>query len=186
MKDDLINTESKSREEPDDSDNLAEVPVDETPAEDVESDSSSDQETLLKDQLLRTLAEFENYKKRTIKEYQSVIQLANEKLLVDLLPAIDDLERALKVAKEIRIDDPKVQQSFQGFENIHKKLMKILGEKGLKPMESIGKELDVNLHDALMQVDADGQPANVIVDEHEKGYYLYDKVIRHAKVIVTK
>jgi len=190
MKDDLINTESKSIEDSEPNDEFEpeqpDVIPEDSSQDNVDVESTVDPTAIVKDQLLRTLAEFENYKKRTVREYQSVVQFANEKLLLELLPALDDLERALKVAKEMEVEDPKVQQSFQGFENIYKKLIRILGEKGLQPMESIGKELDVNLHDALMQVDADGQASNIIVDEHEKGYTLYDKVIRHAKVIVTK
>jgi molecular chaperone GrpE len=186
MEDDLIKTESESIDEKQSDLQDVEGVPEQTVETDSQAESTVDETAVLRDQLLRALAEFENYKKRTVKEYQSVVQLANEKLIIDLLPAIDDLERALKAARDIHSDDPKVQQSFQGFENIYKKLMKILEDKGLKPMESIGKEMDVNLHDALMQVEGNGQPPNTVVDEHEKGYYLHDKVIRHAKVIVTK
>lgn len=186
MKDDLIKTESEPLDRSQSDLQDVEAVPEQAAEEKSQGDAAVDEMAILKDQLLRTLAEFENYKKRTLKEYQSVVQLANERLIIDLLPAIDDLERALKVARDLGIDDLKVQQSFQGFENIYKKLMKILDDKGLKPMESIGKEMDVNLHDALMQVDGNGQPPNIIVDEHERGYYLHDKVIRHAKVIVTK
>ncbi len=140
----------------------------------------------LRDQLLRTLAEFDNYKKRSQREMGQFMQTANEKLIVEILPVIDDMERAIKVSKEINSEDAKVQQFVQGFEIIYKKLIKVLESKGLKAMESIGQPLDVHLHDALMQIDSPGQETNTVVDEHEKGYYLYDKVIRHAKVIVSK
>jgi molecular chaperone GrpE len=140
----------------------------------------------LKDQLLRTLAEFDNYKKRSQREMSLFVQTANEKLIVDILPSIDDLERAIKVSKEIMSEDEKVQQFVQGVEFIYKKLMKTLEAKGLKAIESVGQTLDVNLHDALMQIDAPGNEPDTIIDEHEKGYYLYDKVIRHSKVIVSK
>ena len=140
----------------------------------------------LKDQLLRTLAEFDNYKKRSQREMSQFMQAANEKLIIDILPSIDDLERAIKVSKEITSQDPKVQQFVQGVEFIYKKLMKTLESKGLKAIESVGQTLDVNLHDALMQIDVPEKEPDTIVDEHEKGYYLFDKVIRHAKVIVSK
>lgn len=140
----------------------------------------------LKDQLLRTLAEFDNYKKRSQRDMSQFMQTANEKLIVDLLPVIDDLERAIKVSKEITSDDVKVQQFVQGVEFIYKKLMNTLESKGLKAIESIGKPLDVHLHDALLQIDAPDAEPHTVVDEHEKGYYLFDKVIRHAKVIVSK
>lgn len=140
----------------------------------------------LKDQLLRTLAEFDNYKKRSQRDMSQFMQTANEKLILDLLPVIDDLERAIKVSKEITSDDVKVQQFVQGVEFIYKKLMNTLESKGLRAIESIGKPLDVHLHDALLQIDAPETEPHTVVDEHEKGYYLYDKVIRHAKVIVSK
>ncbi|KAB2879945.1 nucleotide exchange factor GrpE [bacterium] len=140
----------------------------------------------LKDQLLRTLAEFDNYKKRSQRDMSQFMQAANEKLILELLPVIDDMERAIKVSKEITSDDAKVQQFVQGVEFIYKKIVKTLEAKGLKAIESIGMPLDVNLHDALIQIDAPDTEPNTVVDEHEKGYYLYDKVIRHAKVIVSK
>jgi molecular chaperone GrpE len=141
---------------------------------------------VLKDQLLRTMADFENYKRRTQKEFTQIIQNANEKLMIEILPVLDDMERALKASKEITSDDPKIQLHVQGLEFIYKKLMKALTDKGLKAMESVGLPLNTDLHDALIQIDAPGKEPNMIVDEHEKGYYLYDKVIRHAKVIVSK
>ena len=147
---------------------------------------ASNEAAVLKDQLLRTLADFENYKRRTQTEYANIIAHANEKLLADILPVIDDVERALKVSKDINVTDSKVQQFVQGIEIIYKKLMKTLEARGLKAMESVGQVLDVNLHEALMQADAEGKEPNTIIDEHEKGYFLNDKVIRHAKVIVSK
>ncbi len=140
----------------------------------------------LKDQLLRTMADFENYKKRTQKEFAQIVQNANEKLIIDLLPVVDDMERALKVSKEMVSEDPKIQQFVQGFEFIYKKFLKALMDRGLKTMESVGTEFDTDLHDALMQIEAPDSEPNTILDEHERGYYLNDKVIRHAKVIVSK
>lgn len=146
----------------------------------------TDEVSAVKDQLLRTLAEFENFKKRIARERETTIQYANERLILDILPILDDLERAMKVAGQIETSDEKIRQAFQGFDIIYRKMVKILEEKGLRAIQSIGQELDVDLHDALMQVEADGQAPNVIVDEHEKGYLLGEKVIRHAKVIVSK
>lgn len=185
---DELNT--KQEEKPITTEELA---LTEDQMEDEESSISAEQKKeippeadALKDQLLRTLAEFDNYKKRSQREMGQFMQSANERLIVELLPVIDDMERAIKVSKEITSDDVKVQQFLQGAEFIYKKLMKTLEAKGLKAIESIGMPLDVNLHDALLQIDAPGAEANTVVDEHEKGYYLYDKVIRHAKVIVSK
>jgi molecular chaperone GrpE len=139
-----------------------------------------------KEQLLRTLAEFENYKKRTQKEISSIITNANEKLITELLPIVDDMERSLKAAAALKTEDAQVQHFLQGFELIYNKYMQTFQRRGLKPMVSVGQELNVDFHDALMQVEkADTRP-NIILEEYEKGYLLNDKVIRHAKVIVSK
>ena len=148
--------------------------------------SGEDQAELLRDQLLRTMADFENFKKRKQKEFSDLVQHANERLIVDMLPVLDDFERALKASRDLRVEDAAIQQALQGFDFIHKKLMKTLEAKGLKPMNSVGTAFDPELHDALMQVDDPEKESQTIVDEHEKGYFLNDKVIRHAKVIVSK
>jgi molecular chaperone GrpE len=140
----------------------------------------------LNDQLLRALAEFENYKKRMQREIAGITQNASEKLIMELLPVVDDMERALKVARELAPEDPKMQQFVQGFEIIYGKMMKVLEGRGLKAMDSIGKPLDANLHDALMVIEVPEAAPHTVVDEHEKGYFLNDRVIRHAKVIVSR
>ncbi|MBX7151522.1 nucleotide exchange factor GrpE [bacterium] len=151
-----------------------------------ENELVRDDAEVWKEQYLRTVAEFDNFKKRQQKENAQVVAFANERLMIEILPVIDDMERAIKAAQSLEINDQKIQQHVQGFEFIYKKLMKVLESKGLKAMESIGKTMDVHLHDALMQVDAPDKEPNTILDEHEKGYYLNEKVIRHAKVIVSK
>lgn len=157
-----------------------------TEAEAMEIEAVRDDAEVWKEQYLRTVAEFDNFKKRQQKENAQVVAFANERLMADILPVIDDMERAIKAAQSLEITDQKIQQHVQGFEFIYKKLMKVLESKGLKAMESIGKPMDIHLHDALMQIDAPDKEPNTILDEHEKGYYLNDKVIRHAKVIVSK
>lgn len=136
----------------------------------------------LNDKYTRLVAEFDNYKKRTDKEYLSLILNANEKLITDLLPVIDDLERSLSHLNE----ENDFETMLKGFELIHKNLSTLLEKQGLKPMESIGEEFDPEKHDALMQVDNDDVESNKIVDEHLKGYIFNEKVIRHAQVIVSK
>ncbi len=139
-----------------------------------------------KDRLVRMAAEFENYKKRTQREYSQIIRNAGEKLITELLPVIDDMERMLKAAPDPDPADSKTQIFVQGAEMIYQKFMQILSRQGLKPVESVGMEFDVNLHDALMQTEAPDMVPNTVIDEYEKGYVLNDKVIRHAKVIVAK
>jgi molecular chaperone GrpE len=135
----------------------------------------------LTDKLLRKAADFENYKKRTENELSSFYKFANEKVITDLLPILDDFER-LNSAWDEKHDAGKYKE---GIGLIYEKFKKVLKQHGLKEMDSIGKPFDVNRHDAMLQVPKDDVESNTVVDEHEKGYYLKDKVIRHAKVTVS-
>ena len=140
---------------------------------------------VLKDQFLRKVAEFENYRKRTEKEFVGLILNAGEKYILELLPVIDDLERSLKAVKEPK-ETGTGESFFLGVELIYNKLMKTLEAQGLQTMDPIGKEFDVNQHDALLQMETGEYPPHTVIDQHEKGYLLNGKVIRHAKVIVSK
>ena len=135
----------------------------------------------LKDQLLRKAAEFENYKRRIENDSLQWAKYAGEKIITQLLPVLDDLQRSLKSGKEKSSEDP----FYKGIEMIFNKFAKILEAQGLKPMESVGKEFNVDYHDALMQVPRKDVPAHTILEEVEVGYMLFDKVLRHAKVIVS-
>ena len=134
----------------------------------------------IKDQLLRKAAEFENYKKRTEKEKRELILNANEELIKNILPVIDDLERSLK--SKNNNDD----SFYKGIELIYSKLMKILSEQGLKKIEAIGTKFDIEKHDAIMQMESKDYDSDYVIDEYEKGYELNGKVIRHSKVVVSK
>lgn len=136
----------------------------------------------LNDQYLRKMAEFENYKRRTEKEFLAHLEFANEGLITELLPALDDFERSLEHAD--KAEDNKSLK--EGVELIYKKLVTTLEKKGLKVMESVGEEFDADKHQALMQVDSDKHKSGYVVDEHLKGYLINDKVIRHAQVLVAK
>jgi molecular chaperone GrpE len=135
----------------------------------------------LKEQLLRKAAEFENYKRRMEIEFRSIIENASERLITDLLPVLDDFDRLLKSARKETGGDV----LSQGFELIASKLSKILSLRGVQPFESVGKPFDVNYHDALLQMPRTDVPPNTVVEEVDRGYKLNDKVIRHAKVIVS-
>lgn len=127
-----------------------------------------------KDKSLRLFAEFENFKKRNAKDRIELLKYANADVITAMLPVIDDFERASKAG-----------QLPEGVLLIYQKLVNILSQKGLKPMESVGKSFDPDLHDAITQIPVeDENKKNTVVDEIEKGYYLNDKVIRHAKVVV--
>jgi molecular chaperone GrpE len=136
----------------------------------------------LHDKFTRLVAEFDNYKKRTDKDYLSLIRNANEKLITDILPVVDDLERFLAHLDEE--NDPKTM--LEGFQLIHKNLTSLLNKQGLKPMDSVGEEFDPDKHEALIQVENKDVESNHIVDEHLRGYVYNDKVIRHAQVLVSK
>jgi molecular chaperone GrpE len=134
-----------------------------------------------KDQLLRLAAEFENFKKRVESDKMEFVKFSNEKIIKDLIPVLDDFERALSTGNQGSDAD-----SFKkGVELIYQKLYKLLGDKGLKPIESVGKEFDVMYHDVLMQVPRSDVKPDTILDEVERGYTLHGKVIKHAKVIIA-
>ena len=135
----------------------------------------------LKDKYLRLAAEFENYKRRTTKERIELFKPASQELMVALLPVIDDFERA-RNATAVTTDANAVRESI---EIIQSKLNKTLQQKGLTAMEAKGGDFDAELHEAITQIPAPSDDLKgKIVDEVEKGYYLGDKVIRHAKVVL--
>jgi molecular chaperone GrpE len=134
-----------------------------------------------KDLLLRKAAEFENYKRRAENEAAMLVKYANEAVIADILPVLDDLERSLKLSRE-RKD---FESFIKGLELIHQKIMKVLASRGVKALESVGQPFSVDLHDALMTVPREDVPPHTVVEEIEKGYMLHDRVIRHAKVVVS-
>ena len=134
-----------------------------------------------KDLLLRKAAEFENFKRRAENEASAIVRFANEDLIAAILPIVDDFERSLKHSRESKDFDA----LFRGIELIHQKMVKTLDNLGVKPLETVGKEFNVEFHDALMQMPRNDVAPHTIVEEVEKGYTLRDKVIRHAKVIVA-
>lgn len=134
----------------------------------------------MKDRFLRLNAEFDNYKRRTTKERMELLKTANADLMIALLPVLDDFERAIS-----SLNDDKNNPALEGVTLIQSKLKTILEQKGLKAMEAIGKPFNVDLHDALSQVPAtNDKQKDTIMDVMEKGYFLEDKVIRHAKVVI--
>ncbi len=135
----------------------------------------------LKDQLLRKAAEFENYKRRSETDYVNLIRNANEGLMKVLIPILNDFVRSLKSASDQKENEP----FYKGIELVYNKFQKVLESYGLQPFESVGKPFDVEYHDALLQVPRNDIPSNTIIEEVERGYKLNDKILRHAKVIVS-
>jgi len=135
----------------------------------------------LNDRLLRKAAEFENYKRRTENDQLNLLSYAAESFITRLLPVVDDFERTLQHIDDINNDSIKT-----GIKLVYEKLLKILNDQGVRKMESVGKPFNVNEHDALMQRKDESVPPHTVLEEIEKGYLYKDKVIRHAKVIVSE
>jgi molecular chaperone GrpE len=135
----------------------------------------------LQDKYLRLSAEFDNYRKRTLKEKADLLKMAGEESLTRILPVMDDFERAIgsmDSAKEI-------EPVKEGIKLIYNKFKDILSQQGLKEIESGNKEFNTDLHEAITKVPAPGEELKgKVLEVVQKGYYLNDKVIRFAKVIV--
>jgi len=135
----------------------------------------------LNDKLLRKIAEFDNYRKRTLKEKTELILNGGEKTIVAILPVIDDLERALKNMQ--KADD--VSAVLEGVELIYKKFMDILGKQGVSVIETKNTDFDVDIHEAIAQLPAPTEELKgKVMDCTLTGYKLNDKVIRHSQVVV--
>jgi len=135
----------------------------------------------LKDKYLRLYADFENFRRRTSKEKLELLSTASSDMVKLILPVVDDFERA-KVSFDSSTDTEALKE---GVDLIYTKLYKTLESKGLKPMQSKGETFDVEIHESIAQFPAPSEDMKgKVIDEIEKGYYLNDKVIRYAKVIV--
>ncbi|NML68086.1 nucleotide exchange factor GrpE [Hymenobacter sp. RP-2-7] len=146
-----------------------------------EDNTTSSELADLKDKYLRLAAEFENYKRRTTKERADLFKTANQELMVALLPVIDDFDRARQHTQGV-VDPAALQNAL---DITYNKLTKTLQQKGLAPMNAKGGDFDAELHEAITQIPAPSDELRgKIVEEIEKGYYLGDKVIRHAKVVL--
>ncbi|OGU64903.1 MAG: nucleotide exchange factor GrpE [Ignavibacteria bacterium RIFCSPHIGHO2_02_FULL_56_12] len=156
------------------------LPVAATPQAPAEEPTLEQQLAQVKDLFLRKAAEFENYKKRVEQESATVFRMANEGLVLSILPIVDDIERSLKAVRDRPDNDP----FRRGLELIHQKLQKVLEMQGVRPLEPV-KEFSVDFHDALMQVPRHDVPPHTIIEEVERGYTMNGKVIRHAKVVVS-
>jgi len=144
-------------------------------------DKANQQIEELNDQLLRKIAEFDNYRKRTLKEKTELILNGGEKTIISILPVLDDMERALKNIPKTE----EVQAMFEGMELIYKKFCDILTKQGVSKIETENKDFDVDIHEAIAQIPAPTpELKGKIMDCTLTGYKLNDKVIRHAQVVV--
>lgn len=130
---------------------------------------------------LRALADLDNYRKRKEEEFERFKEYANEGLLAELLPVLDNFDRALSSTDEKEKDN-----FYKGMEIILRQLKEVLEKRGLKGYDSLDKEFDPKFHEALGYRETDEKPPNTIIEEMAKGYLLKDRVLRPAKVIVAK
>ncbi|WP_234733611.1 nucleotide exchange factor GrpE [Tellurirhabdus bombi] len=196
-KETVSNEEGQTTQQPDTekeqptatAENQTDNSAEEQTEESVEAELQEDQDTdkayrelaELKDKYLRLYADFENFRRRTAKEKLDLISTANEGVLVSLLPVLDDFERAHKSMENAT----EVEALKEGVQLIFNKLFKTLEAKGLKPMTSKGEAFNADLHESVTQFPAPSEDLKgKVIDELEKGYYLNDKVIRFAKVVI--
>ncbi len=135
----------------------------------------------LNNKYLRLYSEFENFRRRTAKEKLDLLKNAGSDVVKELLPVVDDLDRA--IAANENNEDPVALK--EGFELISQKLLRVLGQQGLKPMDSMGKDFDTEYHEAITNIPAPSEDMKgKVVDVAEKGYFYNDNILRYAKVIV--
>ncbi len=153
----------------------------ETPAQGSAEDSKDQKINELQDKYLRLSAEFDNYRKRTIRERAELIKSAGEDVLSGILPVVDNFERALAHLTDIKEPDA----IKEGVMLIYNKFREFISQRGIKEIGALNLPFDAELHDAVAKMPvSEKEKHNLIIDVVEKGYYLNDKIIRHAKVVV--
>ncbi len=135
----------------------------------------------LEDKLLRSAAEFENYRKRIARQYEDMVRSANDPVMLELLDIIDNFERALNHAG----NNTDFESLRKGTELILNQMTSLLKKYDITPIEAIGKTFDPNLHDAMMQVESDDYDEGVVAMEMSRGYRQGDRILRHSKVGVS-
>ncbi|KPC98555.1 Protein GrpE [Geobacillus sp. BCO2] len=131
---------------------------------------------------LRLYADFENFRRRTRQEMEAAEKYRAQSLASDLLPVLDNFERALK----IEADNEQAKSILQGMEMVYRSLLDALKKEGVEAIEAVGKPFDPYLHQAVMQAEAEGYEPNTVVEELQKGYKLKDRVLRPAMVKVSQ
>ena len=135
----------------------------------------------LNDKLRRSMAEFDNYRKRTDKEKSAMYEIGAKDVIEKILPIVDNFERGLNSIPE----DAKGSAFADGMEKIYKQFVKTLDDMGVKPIEAVGKPFDPNFHNAVMHVEDEEAGENIVVEEFQKGYTYKDFVVRHSMVKVA-
>ena len=138
----------------------------------------------LRDRWIRLNADFENFRRRTLKEREEAYQFGHQALAKDLLPAVDNLERAVDAARKSGVVD--LESLLQGLELVQRDLGSVLAKHGMTEVEALGQPFDPSLHEALVQVPDETVPPNTVVQVFQKGYRLRDRLLRPAQVVVSK
>ena len=134
------------------------------------------------DMMLRLAAEMDNYKKRVAKERESLIKFGSQGIVQELLPILDNFERAIESADKLSDFD----SFLEGVGMIFKQMYDALERKGVRRIDAVGETFDPNIHEAVVQVASQEYPENIVVEELQKGYMLHDRVIRPSMVAVSK
>ena len=137
---------------------------------------------IFQDKYLRLAAEFENYKRRAQRDQNESIRFGNESLLKNLLPIIDNLERAIQCAKDAGTSGP----LLEGVELTHKQFLETVGKVGVRQVSTTGNSFDPAIHQAVTQVESENVEPNTVIEEFQKGYLLHDRILRPAMVSVAK
>lgn len=145
-----------------------------------EEDKEEEEKEDESERYLRLAAEFDNYRKRTAREFGELITMANSRLLKELIEIKDNFERALE--GEVRGD---LEAYRKGVELIYNQLTELLQKENVEPIEAVGKPFDPNYHEAIMQQESDKYDEGIVAGEMQKGYRLGDRVLRHTRVIVS-
>ena len=175
-----MTTESEANMENDD--NLEYSPQEEHISEESYIEQIERERDELKETVLRKTAEFENFRRRTLKEKQEIVDYANEHLIIKMLPVIDDLHAALEAAK-INVDH---EGFLNGVEMIYTKALKTFEDAGVCPIPSVtGEPFNVDMHEALAHIPSSETPEGHIIQEIQRGFKLKEKVIRHSRVITS-
>ena len=144
-------------------------------------DKSEQKVEELTDRLKRTMAEFDNFRKRTEKEKSSMYIIGAKEIVEKILPVVDNFERGLAAVPE----DNKEDAFVVGMDKIYRQMLTVLEEAGVKPIEAVGAEFDPNFHNAVMHVEDETLGENVVAEELQKGYMYRDTVVRHSMVKVA-
>ena len=135
----------------------------------------------LTDRLRRTMAEFDNFRKRTEKEKSAMYEIGAKDIIEKILPVVDNFERGLAT-----IPEGEEKSAFaEGMDKVYKQLVKTLGDAGVKPIEAVGQPFDPNFHNAVMHIEDENLGENVVAEEFQKGYVYRDSVVRHSMVKVA-